>query len=438
MDGTKRKAGSSPVPPTKPIDMGSMSTPLWTGASMYHQESAIRSTQMPASSTVDQGGLHQRRATAPTNIYSRTAPNEGLKIPPIPQGRSKNSKRTPLILPPNVGDDDENDEHHVDTDNDKVYFKNANESSWSGSLPSEDDPGVRKNLPFQAEIALAHLKRKQALAEQQGVQNMANIASKAMRQTNSLAVHTSAEGMKWQRDLLLRNIMRHIRQKLRAGAVLMVQRMGPVNVTTKCAHPYCPALDKLILTEAYHFILRHPSQPKAASRYCLSCLEELWNGRDMVKPLLSTQVILEKPKERQRVPSFTLDGAMDDLTLESAGVDLETVSTCPSSVTTSRPTSSHTASTPATEFDGTATSPLMSPIESDLDADLLQADSPLIRKSKRRSKDEEATRDVTSITGGAATVAEKLKNASNRSTATRRTECEKTVRRSARLQSVTT
>lgn len=356
MDGTKRQANGLPVPSDKPIDLGA--TPPWALPPVYHEESALRFTQSPEFNlTINPAALHAGSPNIPRSLPAWTA----LNASPTLQARSNSRKQIGKAALPVVArdidsandDDDESIICGVDIDNgrDGVYMLNAAEGSWSGSLAAEDDPEVRATLPDSAVLVLKHLKRAQQLAEEQQFLTLSeDEAAEAERHGSDVAtvignatedwqrppdefrqVFTTQddyeeEKRKWHRDLLLRNIVRRIKSKLNSGAVLTLERLGPVNATMTCAHPDCPAPDRRIPPGAYYIILGQPRQLESAERFCLFCLEWLWNGRGMCKPLPNPEVTPQQDPPKLTVSGLSLDGAMDDDRLLAAGMKPESAS----------------------------------------------------------------------------------------------------------------
>ena len=371
MDGTKRKAGGVPLQPSDTIDLGS--TPPWALPLVYHEESALRSTQSPETKlTINPVALYGSIATIPRTVPTWSGPYPLPLEPTDVKPRKRIGKRTPLFTAsiPHAEDNDDDVVIGVDTDDghDSVYHTNAREDSWSAALRSEDDPKVQATLPDQAILALQHLKRAQQLADQYNLldrrgskqHDQADDAEAEADEDECSACRPNVEEYeqslaaddddddknKWQNDLLLRNIMRRIKHKLIAGAVLTVERLGPVNFTIMCAHPHCPAPECRIPPGAYYIILGQPRQLESAERSCLFCLEWLWNGKGMCEPLPDASVTATKNMPRVTVSMFNLDGAMDDDVSVEAAVN-------PSSPTTSmlslQSSAASAASTPATQ-----------------------------------------------------------------------------------------
>ncbi|KAK5122634.1 hypothetical protein LTR85_003897 [Meristemomyces frigidus] len=388
MDGTKRKANGLSVPPRDPIDLGS--TPPWALPPVYHEESALRFTQSPEFKlTIDPAALQAGSAAVPRSLPAWTPLNlsPAAHVPSRPQISRKQTGKRDLPVASRTTKDEEVDDYNDDEDDiicgvdtvnghDSVYLLNADQGSWSGPLDSEDDPQVRATLPDQAVLALQHLKRAQQLVEQQQQKQRSldpagyeateaeysgsegdTVVGEASEELQGEAEQIFAtqddyeeEKKKWHKDLLLRNVIRMIKSKLNRGALLTLERLGPVNLTMTCAHPDCPAPNGLIPPGAYYVILGQPRQLEKAERLCLFCLEWLWNGKGMCRPLPGPDVPTQTIAAKLTVTSLNLDGAMDDDRLLAAGLELN-------SVTTGAPTSwlssmrhSPDSLTPATEY----------------------------------------------------------------------------------------
>ena len=403
---------------------------------MYHEESAIRSTQTSPKKTVDPVNLQPSSHNLQSGIDRWKAMNQIPKPRPVPQTRSKIGKRAAQHVEPEIVDVEEDvNDAHVDTDdgNDSVYMIHAKEGSWSASLPSEDDPEVQACLPPQAELAIQHIKRAQKLVEQQQRQNLADTAASALGQHSQSSDDAPDDSAKWQNDLLLHNVIRQIKQRLREGAILTLECLGPINFTVTCAHPQCPAPGTFIPPGAYYFVLGQLRQLDDASQYCLFCLEGLWSGKGMAGTLPDPQVSEESTiQHKHQVPSFSLDGATDDARFAAA--DITSSLTTPSSLlstpcSASRPSSSHAVSTPATQFsDLGTTSP--TPPSSEIDASLL-TESPLSRKATKSGCVSRTAHDVIDESGE--TLLDRLKRSSPGSTIWLNTDESNPVRRSSRL-----
>ncbi|KAI9877318.1 MAG: hypothetical protein M1830_004248 [Pleopsidium flavum] len=139
----------------------------------------------------------------------------------------------------------------------------------------------------------------------------------------------------WTKDLLSRNCQRQIQAKLRDGHVLVLQKLPPsvfkAKITT-CAQPCCPATEDRITPASYRLSLEPrenlkramvPTDPvyptvtvggsdgkveaglgslgkHGATWYCLTCIEDLWNGVGMLQAALRVKKNIvaysEKPK----------------------------------------------------------------------------------------------------------------------------------------------
>lgn len=442
MDGTKRKARSSPAPPTTSLpvmDFGT--TPPWSLPPTLYPESALRSTQQSPKCTIHPAALHQPTATEPIDSSPWTPLNNSSKQHPPLQARKRIGRRAPEAVGAPIADADENVDVHVDTENDGVYMINAKEGSWSGSLSSEDNPEVQEKLPPQAELALKHLKRAQELAKQQERLKAANIAMEALLNETKSTGMTPEDKAKWQKDLLLRNTMRQIKKKLQQGAALTLEHLGPVNLTMTCAHPLCPAPGKLVPAGAYYVILAQPCQSESVSRYCLFCLEALWNGKGIAGQLPDARVDPEEVKVRQKIPSFCLDGAMDETRLRAAGIAPTPLTMTPaSSISTptsiSSPASFHTVSTPPTHR-SSAVAPTATSTDN-LKSKTFESiyDSPLLRKSQLRKSASQQEDEV--FLKSEQSFTDRINKASVKPQSTRNTGDVQPVRRSTRLKSAST
>ncbi|KAK4545237.1 hypothetical protein LTR36_003417 [Oleoguttula mirabilis] len=410
MDGTKRKANGLAVPRSNPIDLGS--TPPWALPPIYHEESALRFTQTPEFHlTVDPAALYGRTAAVPRTLPARTPLNLAPTVQAPPRPRKQIGKRALPAVTPTVKDDDgdaEDDDDEiicgVDTENgrDSVYLLNADQGSWSGPLESEAEAQV---LPDQAILALRHLKRAQQLAEQVQLVSSEDEASEAGEYSDSEADTVVGEASekwqqsqdeveqvyatqddyeeekkKWHKDLHLRNVIRRVKAKLRSGAVLTLERLGPINLTINCAHPECPAPEHRIPPGAYYVILGQPRQLESAERFCLFCLEWLWNGREMCSPLPTPEVALHTSAAKLTVSNLNLDGAMDDDRLMAAGMELASVTTgTPASSRSSMPRSS-IPPTPVTEYSSACSPVFHHDIDKDESAARSETPSPIARR----------------------------------------------------------
>ncbi|KAK5132515.1 hypothetical protein LTR08_008899 [Meristemomyces frigidus] len=358
MDGTKREASGVPKPPSDFPDL--CYTPPWRPPLDLHEESAIRTTLLPVDQrTIDPRILHGPRAST-ADKYAHLKPRDldlTLDVEPPARVRRQIGRRA-VRFTASVNrneDDDGNDDAVlcVDTDNgnDSVYHINANGDSWSGTLESEDDPKVRNTFDISVALALAHLKKAQQLAgdhanlfQAAGDQHEAPRLNDWTGETvdaceqpsyrSDLSVTTQAEyeaeklrsNLQWNKDLLLRNIVRKLKMKLSNGAVMTVERLSFVDIIITCAHPHCPAPERRIPPEVYYVVIGHPRELESAARFCLSCLESLWNGRGMSGPLPSPEVALHKGATQLMISSLNLDGAKSDGVIPSISLAYPTVS----------------------------------------------------------------------------------------------------------------
>ncbi|KAK5738440.1 hypothetical protein LTR17_005968 [Elasticomyces elasticus] len=342
MSGTKRTAKGNPKPISHapPMDLGS--TPPYALPPTYHQESALRYTQMPADErTVNPRDLLQRSATEPRITLSQDAvTRQAAKMihdattqiavnrqaaKPIHDNATRYIPQTripvtrPVISPlTQDGKDDSDDEIEVDTDDDRdaMYMLNTGEGSYSRQLDSDDDD----KLPDQAVLALQHLKRAQELSAQQ-LQHGAGGGTDDMKEV-------------WRTDLLLRNVVRRIKQRLRDDGTLTLERLdsGAGEVMLTCALPLCPAPERSIPDGAYYTTLNASHMHEKPEQYCLFCLEDLWNGKGMVAPFPEAEVVERVSSYDRHMDglalgldgamdelAFGLDGAMDDDRLMAAG-----------------------------------------------------------------------------------------------------------------------
>ncbi|KAK5684884.1 hypothetical protein LTS10_002959 [Elasticomyces elasticus] len=385
MSGTKRTAKGNPKPISHapPMDLGS--TPPYALPPTYHQESALRYTQTPANErTVNPRDLLQRSATEPRITLSHDVVNQqaaklihDTTTRYIPQTRIPVTR--PVISPLRQdGKDDSDDEIEVDTDDDRdaMYMLNTGEGSYSRQLDSDDDD----KLPDQAVLALQHLKRAQELSAQQ-LQHGAGSGNDDMKEV-------------WRTDLLLRNVVRRIKQRLRDGGTLTLERLnsGAGEVVVTCAHPLCPAPERRMPDGAYYITLSPPDMHEKPEQYCLFCLEDLWNGKGMVAPFPEAEVVERVSSYDRHMDGLALglDGAMDELALGLDGAmdddRLMTAGILPSSSSGTRSNTPITRSsvrsgkdgmtTPATRYTSSAAS---SPVKSTFgrDKDFESATSPV-------------------------------------------------------------
>ncbi|KAK4891102.1 hypothetical protein LTR27_010309 [Elasticomyces elasticus] len=327
MSGTKRTAKGNPklISHAPPMDLGS--TPPYALPPTYHQESALRYTQTPENErTVNPRDLLQRSATEPRITLSQDAVNrqaakmihdattqiavnkQATKLIHenatryVPQTRIPVTR--PVISPlTQDGRDDSDDEIEVDTDDDRdaMYMLNTGEGSYSRQLDSDDDD----KLPDQAVLALQHLKRAQELSAQQ-LQNGAGSGNDDMKEV-------------WRTDLLLRNVVSRVKQRLRNGGSLTLERLdfGAGEVVITCAHPLCPAPERRMPDGAYYITLSPSQMHEKPEQYCLFCLEDLWNGKGMVAPFPEAEVVERVSSYDRHMDGLALglDGTMDDLAL---------------------------------------------------------------------------------------------------------------------------
>lgn len=228
----------------------------------------------------------------------------------------------------------------VDTENghDSVYLLNAAPGSRSFTLLSEDDPKARDVLPLQAELALMHLRRAERLAAEEeellrhdeptgsSQKHSARFATPEERcdtpgvfisspEPESTPAGIEQQKTKFQVDHHLRDTMRCIKLRLLDGMTLMVERMGSVNLAIACAHPQCPAPESIIQAGAYYIVLGKSQKLESAERWCLTCLESLWNGKGMLGALpmpdvgIINQVEIETPDGD--TSRLMLDGMLD-------------------------------------------------------------------------------------------------------------------------------
>ncbi|KAK4948442.1 hypothetical protein LTR10_012976 [Elasticomyces elasticus] len=371
MSGTKRTAKGNPKPISHapPMDLGS--TPPYALPPTYHQESALRYTQTPADErTVNPRDLLQRSATEPRITFSQEAVSQqaaklihdattqnavnkqAAKLVHDTATRYIPQTRIPVTRPAispltQDGRDDSDGEIEVDTDDDRdaMYMLNTGEGSYSRQLDSDDND----KLPDQAVLALQHLKRAQELSAQQ-LQNGASSGNDDMKEV-------------WRTDLLLRNVVRRIKQKLRDGGTLTLERQdsGAGDVVITCALPLCPSPERRIPEGAYYVTLSSPHMHEKPEQYCLFCLEDLWNGKGMVAPFPEAEVVERVSSYDRHMDglalgldgatdelAFGFDGAMDDDRLMAAGI-------LPSSSTGTRSSTPITRSSVSSGKDGMTT-----------------------------------------------------------------------------------
>ncbi|KAK3671030.1 hypothetical protein LTR78_009148 [Recurvomyces mirabilis] len=268
MDGTKRKAS----PYSDSIDLG-VATPTWTDMTDY-PVSALRYTQSPYALPAKRRNSFQTREEAIRAISPITIDDDSSSSSSSSEARSNASQY----------------EYEVDTDNDGVWLTNTGEHTFSGTLASENDPIVQATLPPQVEIALLRLKQAQRLAE--------------------------LDAKKHDSDRILRDLVRDISNRLKAGASLTLERLaGDSSITITCADPFCPGPEHKIAAGAYYFILGQPRQLQDAQHYCLFCLEEMWDGKGMVGPLPHPS-IWDDFTEAQSTTTVALQSDLDGLALD--------------------------------------------------------------------------------------------------------------------------
>ena len=352
MDGTKRKANRMPIAPTV-TDF--VTTPPWPALPFYHEESAMRSTQSTGTTSKVQPGLQTARDR--TAAVSRSASHlQPLRpAPPTPQKRAV--KHAPAVQPPAAIHDSDADEIEeagflgVDTDDghDSVYLFNAGADSKAHyHLPSEEHSSAADTLPYQAQLALKHIKRAHCLAEEGG---LLGVTSRAGSQTSPLQSGSKSVGSehacetprvvpsspareishaaieqekaRYHNDLLLRNLMQSVKTKLVGGATLIVERTGFVDGELVCTHPQCTAAEYDKSAGAYYVLLGQPRQLERAERWCLSCLERLWKGEGMmgVLPMADAEsnLLSSNDFDVTKAPIIALDGAMT----ETSGIGLD-------------------------------------------------------------------------------------------------------------------
>ena len=356
MDGTKRKTTGDAIPPTPQlVDMGA--TPLWSLPLDHLEESALRSTlPQPDDQTIEPAALQQlisaEQSSTPTRIAPECSITQGQSI----HGqRSRFGKQTPSLTRAATPDDsDDEDTLHVDKSADDVYMVNCNESSWTARWPLDADTTLDPALPTSARLAwharhceLKTVKLNLAIAA-------ANVASRTLAQDQDddftirdvqPAGLSPSEGQQWERDLLLRNVMRVVQRKLRDGATLAIEVLSDAELSIKCAFPLCLSNNRSVPTSAHFVVLDNVPRTKSAGCYCLYCLESLWSGMGMNEPLpdatvtqhvaktrpIDPTLMLDGPKHCEkdaactaladlRIPDFGFDGPMDDNRLNAARI----------------------------------------------------------------------------------------------------------------------
>ncbi|KAF2767364.1 hypothetical protein EJ03DRAFT_353137 [Teratosphaeria nubilosa] len=279
LDGTKRKACNAPTE-TRPrpylpylINLGA-ATPPYALAPYYHQESALRTTQtsFPENAAAPSVDLDQHR---PYKIQVNDQSTQPPAVHPVPEVVFPTclEKDQPRLAAPQLDleldknpvadadqDEDEDDwEWGVDTENgaDRTYMTNNNaDDSWTRPL-ADDNPD---DLPLQTHIILDRLRRSQEAAEKERKLADESLASRAHYALEEARSEAEKETTRQQTDLLLRAMISEVKKKLQGGDKLVVERLGPINLKTKCVHTLCAAPDRTISPGAYYMILGQSRQ----------------------------------------------------------------------------------------------------------------------------------------------------------------------------------
>ncbi|GAB1743544.1 hypothetical protein NU219Hw_g474t1 [Hortaea werneckii] len=342
MDHLKRKSEGQFASSIVGTDL---KTPPYAPPVHYHEESALRSTQSAQDYepfSVSGLRLHDHSAAKPGHLPDwRSTKSAAVHDASKAKGRARSA--APAVQVPDVDDHENKDETlEVDTHfgHDSVYLFNAAADSKSFTLPSEDDPEVQATLPPQAELAIKHLKRAEALAKArshtQPNPNTASTKESAGENTrvkldffdtrcdtpevfidsprlNATPNVIELQKLRYNKDLHLRNIMRLVKTKLTQGATLTIERHIDVKQLMKCAYSECSELDKKIIPGDYFVVIDDFKGLEDAQTWCLACLESLWAGEGMIgalpvpKPASNALCGNHAPISRTR--SMDLDGS---------------------------------------------------------------------------------------------------------------------------------
>lgn len=371
------------------IDLGS--TPPWSLPAIYHPGSAMRSTQVsPPKPTINPSVLTKggdvQSVEDPTWFTLNKLMLQPLTTPaPLLARENVRGQLPPIVETATLADGDQTDFVGVEVEpgSDDVYMLDTDDLSWAASLASEDDPEVQATLPFQVELALSDMKKR---AERYAVHQTSCACDawpekQAMHDTpNAFTLMDEAE-MKWQTDLLLRSVLQQVKREVVQGALMILERMGPVDITLVCAHPRCPAPDRRIPPGAYYVVIGQQSTITNAKCFCLFCLEWLWSGRGMAGSLPEPTLVVDATERKQDMSGLGLDGTTEKDSLAFA--EVHDSSTALSTPTLQQYyTASATTSTPATQYSNN--SPLESPTNSAKTPMTSPTTSPLVNKNAKR------------------------------------------------------
>ncbi|KAK3072972.1 hypothetical protein LTR53_005832 [Teratosphaeriaceae sp. CCFEE 6253] len=339
MDGTKRRADGKPKAHIQAVDLGA--TPPWSLPPTYHRESDLRHTPLPARKdsleptnpllgiatqprTTPSATSITKQATALLGVAkAHSHPSKGRRIGHVP---------TPLASPITQDGGESDDEIEVDTDdgNDDVYMFNAHEASWSRPLDAGSVVGAPDEIPEIAKLAIENLKLAQLNAEQAKLDSLA--------------------------DVLLRSVICNVKERLRRGGALTLERLGAVDVKITCAHPLCLAPERKIPVGAYYVGAGQSTQSEHMDCYCLFCLEDMWSGKGMQRPLEAPNVADEAVRETSTSSldglALGLDGTLDYMSLGDRTNSAEMEATTPGSCSTG--STAEIMHTPTTRYTSTA------------------------------------------------------------------------------------
>lgn len=150
-------------------------------------------------------------------------------------------------------------------DDDSVYLINAGEGSWCGCLSSDDEDIHGAELQAQIGLSLRRLKRQQdETSKESPADDMCRCCS-----DYTLGRRTDLERMS--------DTSRYIKQRLQEGITVRLERKYFLDKDSACAHQHCHVRQARHKPE-HSLFLSQSSRQDDDLRYCLSCLEELWNN----------------------------------------------------------------------------------------------------------------------------------------------------------------
>ncbi|GAB1731603.1 hypothetical protein NU195Hw_g4164t1 [Hortaea werneckii] len=320
-----------------------LKTPPYAPPVHYHEESALRSTQLPQGyEPFNVSGLHphERVAAEPRHLPDRRSTQSATIHDASSNAKGRARSAAPAVQSPDVNvQESKNEIPEVDTHfgHDSVYLFNAAAGSKSFTLASEDDPKVRATLPPQADLAIKRLKDAQALAEASShVQPDYDTASANESDREDPPAKFFGTGcdtpqvfidsprleatpsvielqkLKYNKDLHLRNTMRLVKTKLTQGGTLNIARHIDAKLPIRCAYSECPRLDQVTTPGDYLVAICDVKAPNDMDIWCLTCLESLWAGEGMigVLPVAGTHSndLSNHHAPLSRTPSMYLDG----------------------------------------------------------------------------------------------------------------------------------